>query len=270
MPWARRRLALASNETIVRELLTVVVCSSPVPSNPQTDTLRMVFRSLRLADGLTHAAKVIHFDGPQPGLPAPRKAAYGEFKRRVRILSELNADFADSRVFASDTFLFASHNLAAAISHVNTKFLLALQHDYVVARPFDVAALLRTMLAVPLVKHVRLNMRPNAPARGFDTVVANATDLSGLLVPLTRTCGWSDAPHVASTAYYRSFVIPSNRKDHNGGRRKFMEESVHYRMQRNGEFRPPGCWALKMCRVQNPAHPECTAAARQWPHDFEV
>ena len=28
--------------------------------------------------------------------------------------------------------------------------------------------------------------------------------------------------------------------------------------------------ALTRCRVQNPAHPECTAAARQWPQDFEV
>ena len=27
---------------------------------------------------------------------------------------------------------------------------------------------------------------------------------------------------------------------------------------------------LTRCRVQNPAHPECTAAARQWPQDFEV
>ena len=90
------------------------------------------------------------------------------------------------------------------------------------------------MVAVPVVHHVRLNMRANAPARGFDGVVANATDLPGLLVPLTRTCGWSDAPHVASTAYYREFAIPKNLEDHRGGRRKFMEESVHYPMQRNG------------------------------------
>ena len=51
-----------------------------------------------------------------------------------------------------------------------------------------------------------------------------------------RTCGWSDSPHVASTQYYVSFVIPRNRADHRGGTRKFMEESIHYPMMRN--FRP--------------------------------
>ena len=61
-----------------------------------------------------------------------------------------------------------------------------------------------------------------------------------------------------------------NRGDHYGGMRKFMEESVHYRMQRNGVFNPPGCWALKKCRVENPAHPGCSPAARLWPADFDV
>ena len=37
---------------------------------------------------------------------------------------------------------------------MNTTFLLSLQHDYQIARPFDVANLLRTMLTVPVVRHV--------------------------------------------------------------------------------------------------------------------
>ena len=52
-------------------------------------------------------------------------------------------------IYASPTFLFSAHNLAAAISHVNTSFLLALQHDYVLARPFDAPNLLRTMVDLP-------------------------------------------------------------------------------------------------------------------------
>ena len=145
--------------------------------------------------------------------------------------------------------------------------MLVQQHDYVLQRPFDARNLLRTMASNRAIKHVRLNTRGNIQ-RGFDGVIQNYTGPSH--VPLTRTCGWSDGPHVTATCYYLRTIIPFNQGDHHGGVRKFMEESVHYRMQRNGEFRPPGCWALKMCRVQNPAHPECTAAARQWPHDFEV
>jgi hypothetical protein len=183
-----------------------------------------------------------------------------EFKRRVRKLSETSSPgFRHSRVYESDTFLFASHNLAEAITHVNTTFLFVLQHDYQLVRPFDAAGLLRSMLALPVIKHVRLNMRPNSPARGFDGVVENAS-IPGLRVPLTRTCGWSDAPHIARTDYYRHFVIPRNRGDHNGGRRKFMEESLHYPMQRN--FLKGGCWELKQKTKQG-------VRPLVWPSDFD-
>lgn len=36
--------------------------------------------------------------------------------------------------------------------------------------------------------------------------------------------------------YYLHFVIPLNQRDVGGGTRKFIEESVHYRMMRN--FQP--------------------------------
>lgn len=242
-----------------QELLTVVVCSSPVPSNPDTSVLRAVFASLSIVAGLSQCPKIIQLDGPQPSLRVARVEAYAEFESRVRDLARTDAAFTRTRVYRSRTFLFASHNLAAAIMHVNTTFLFALQHDYVVVRPFDASGLLRTMVDVPVVKHVRLNMRPNMPARGFDGVVENAS-LPGLRVPLARTCGWSDAPHIARTEYYRTFVIPRNRQDHNGGRRKFMEESLHYPLQRNGMR--GGCWETKQQvrrGVQSPA----------WPADFD-
>ena len=226
----------------VARLLTIVVVSSPVPSNPDTTTLRAVFRSLALVPSLTRCSKIIHFDGPQPALAAERKRAYSVFKNRTRVLAATDPAFLHSRVYASDKFLFAAHNLASAVSHINTTFFLSLQHDYMINRRFAVHRLLRTMIAVPVVRHVRLNMRANAPARGFDGVVENAS-LPGLLVPLTRTCGWSDAPHIASTSYYRSFVIPYNWRDHRHGARKFKEESIHYPMQRN--FEAGGCWATK-------------------------
>ena len=241
------------------DLLTIVVSSSPVPSNPDTSTLRAGFESLRLVPGLPSCAKLIQFDGPQASLPTARVQQYSVFKERVRSLAASDPAFKHTVVYASNEFLFASHNLAAAVSRVNTTFFFSLQHDYQLARPFDAPRLLRSMLAVPVIKHVRLNMRSNAPARGFDGAIANAT-LRGLEVPLTRTCGWSDAPHIARTDYYINFVIPRNFGDHNHGRRKFMEESLHYPMQRN--FLTGGCWELKQ---------QIKAGVKdaKWPADFD-
>ena len=51
--------------TKLRQLLTVVVTSSPVPSNPATATLHAVFASLELVRNLNRCPKLIQFDGPQ-------------------------------------------------------------------------------------------------------------------------------------------------------------------------------------------------------------
>jgi len=247
-----------SGQQRLRDLLTVVVVSSPVPSNPDTTTLRAVFASLALVRGLPRCPKLVQFDGPQPALPERRKSKYVEFKSRVRELSRSDPDFQPLVVSESSKFLFSAHNLAAAVGLVNTSYMFVLQHDYQVARAFDVRGLLRTMQNNSVVKHVRLNMRPNV-ARGFDGVIANYSGPS--LVPLTMTCGWSDAPHITPVAYYREFVIPLNRMDHRGGGRKFMEESVHYRMQRN--FKPGGCWELKQAAAKG-------VKPLVWPADFST
>mmetsp|Transcript_21951 Transcript_21951/g.64776 ORF Transcript_21951/g.64776 Transcript_21951/m.64776 type:complete len:184 (-) Transcript_21951:87-638(-) len=107
------------------------------------------------------------------------------------------------------------------------------------------------------IKQVRLNVRANI-AKGFDGFIANYSGDSS--VPLTRTCGWSDAAHVVPTRYYLDFCIPINEADSFGGKRKFMEESMHYRMQRN--FMPGGCWELKR-------NASLGGRPTEWPDDFD-
>ena len=79
-------------------------------------------------------------------------------------------------------------------------------------------------------------------------------------VPLSKTCGWSDVPHVTTRRYYLDVAIPNNRGDHDHGKHKFMEESNHYKMMRN--FAPGGCWALKQAVAKGETNPP-------WPDDFD-
>ena len=235
------------------EQLTIVVCSSPVPSNPSTVTLQRAFASFALVPDLPRAHKLLHLDGPQPALPRKRRDAYSEFVSRVRELARNDAAFRRSRVVLSERFLFAAHNLAAAVRLVETQFMLVTQHDFVLVRPFDAPNLLRTMREARIVKHVRLNARPNV-ASGFDTVVENYT-CAKCHVALARTCGWSDGPHVASRDYYLRVVVPRNQQDLDGGRHKFMEESMHYGMLK--AHAEGGCWAARsaVARGEPPAWP---------------
>lgn len=245
--WAARPHGLRRHRWA--EHLTVVVVSSPVPSNPSTATLQAVFRSFSLVDGLPHCRKLVQLDGPQRSLEKKRVRAYKEFGRRVRRLAASEVSFARTHVHMSDRFLFAAHNVAAAVRRVVTDFMLLMQHDFMLARPFDAAGLLRTMRRNATVKHVRLNARPNIE-RGFDTVLQNWT-CAGCVVPLARTCGWSDGPHVTRRDYYVGFVLPQNAKDHHGGKRKFVEESMHYPLLRAGAS--GGCWALQRAKARGEA-----------------
>ena len=238
--------------------LSVVVLSSPVPSNPQNiHALDDLFTSLEIVTHLNRANKIIQLDAPNPNLPKHRIDAYKQFETAVRLRAQSHTAYSDTIVNMAEIFQFHAHNLAAAIRVVETKFVLVLQHDFILVKPFDAFNLLRTMDELPIVKHVRLNARANVE-RGFDGVIANFTHGR---VPLARTCGWSDGPHVSTKAYYKKFVIPLNLKDHCQGRRKFMEESVHYRMQRLG--RDGGCWALKKSVADG-----ATRSSLKWPDDF--
>ena len=102
-------------------LLTVVIVTSPVPSNPDTSVLRAVFAAYSRVEGLLRARKVIHFDGPQPRLPPERKSAYEEFKRRVLVLAGEHPDFAHLQCYSAYRFLFAAHNLAAAVAQARAR-----------------------------------------------------------------------------------------------------------------------------------------------------
>lgn len=102
-------------------LLTIVVVSSPVPSNPDTSVLRAVFAAYSRVDGLQRARKLIQFDGPQPRLPTERKSAYEEYQRRVKALANGHPDFVHMKCNAADRFLFAAHNTAAAVAQVRPR-----------------------------------------------------------------------------------------------------------------------------------------------------
>ena len=102
-------------------LLTVVIVTSPVPSNPDTSVLRAVFAAYSRVEGLQRTRKIIHFDGPQPRLPPERKSAYEEFKRRVLVLAGEHPDFAHLQCYSADRFLFAAHNLAAAVAQARPR-----------------------------------------------------------------------------------------------------------------------------------------------------
>eukprot|EP00967_Tisochrysis_lutea_P076070 scaffold102724_cov29-Tisochrysis_lutea.AAC.4 len=60
--------------------LTVVVPTSPVPSNPSTEVLEAVFGSFGIVPRLVDAPKLVQLDGAQEELSEKRRKAYDLFE----------------------------------------------------------------------------------------------------------------------------------------------------------------------------------------------
>lgn len=201
VPSALRGAVASRNGTHWWKALTILIPSSPVPSNPSTATLRAMFASFALVPNLPRASKLIQFDGTQDALPAARKEAYREFMRRVQTLAKADLTFRRTTINASSSFLFSAHNVAVAVRQVarpravmiclrsegcraggggwpascvcisarqapnaarqvRTKYMLIMQHDFILTRPFNAKDLLHSMDSNPVIKHV---MRHSAP-----------------------------------------------------------------------------------------------------------
>ena len=78
------------------------------------------------------ALRLVHPDKLPPGIDvrqevkakhihAALQSAYEEFKRRVLVLAGEHPDFAHLQCYSADRFLFAAHNLAAAVAQARAR-----------------------------------------------------------------------------------------------------------------------------------------------------
>jgi hypothetical protein len=94
------------------------------------------------------------------------------------------------------------------MKYVETPFVLIHQHDFILNKDFDLNGLIASMVANPLIKHVRMT-RGNTNRSFLKWERRIDQNIEGPhFVPLCRTFGWSDNDHVASVEYYREFVLP--------------------------------------------------------------
>lgn len=90
-----RSLATSINSDVVRDRMTVVVTTSPVQSNPNTDMIQALFNSFELVPGLASCNKIVVCDGVvQCGVNKYRSGQVTEAKRKdydeyVRVLGDL-------------------------------------------------------------------------------------------------------------------------------------------------------------------------------------
>ncbi|CAE7897513.1 unnamed protein product [Symbiodinium sp. KB8] len=223
--------------------LSVIVTTSPVPSNPSTEMLDRVLASMQLVPGLGSAPKIIVCDGCKcvpPGHKTNHKAGkvtieeaqrYEQFIERLREKSAESCKCEDAAFFGTQVLSISDHHgfgfaVKAALAHITTDYVLVVQHDQEFIAGFDLEALLETMSLHPgVVKYVGL---PSVSTLNYEHAIRSKYGLSlhcttEFGVPLTPLIFFYDKPHVCSTTHYRATIFGPGSPVRKGD---FIEETL--------------------------------------------
>lgn len=189
-------LALVSDREQMSSPITVLIPTSPVPSNPSTDMIDQTIASVR--HWLPEAEVILMCDGVRPE-QEHRRTAYEEFLARVvrrwpHVLPMVH-----------DEHQHQANMTRSALELVRTPFVLFVEHDtpLVTAELIDWYAITEAIRSGE-VDLVRLHHEAVIPTPHWRLMVGSPDTVAGC--PLLRTKQWSQRPHVASTAYYRRII----------------------------------------------------------------
>ena len=136
--------ALYRRPTSIEALLTVVITSSPVRSNPSTRMLLECLASLDTNGGLSRCRKLIMCDGFKVRHRSQRKLGivtddeailYGEYVRAIACMCREHSALRRTRVVRLARRQGSAFAIREAVEgHVHTPFVIIVPHDCIIAR----------------------------------------------------------------------------------------------------------------------------------------
>lgn len=207
----------------VSSLVTVVVTTSPVRSNPSTDLIQQVFESFHFVPGLGNCPKVIVFDGYAIHLHKSEKrgrislemeSRYMDYVAAVQRLVDGNPKFCNTRCLIVKERLGFGHAVKAALSEVKTKYIFVLQHDFAFCDVVNFSALVQVLEAYNFVKYIGMvsastEKYAEARSHGPHQNIPLETEYFNN-EPFVKLMFWYDKGHIARSDYYRNVVFGKN------------------------------------------------------------
>lgn len=172
----------------MKNLLTLVVTTSHVPSAPSTE---MIDRSIGSALESCEDARILIMASAPNG-----HESYAEYLKR------LQRRYSETLLIADDPSWHQAGKMRRFFHRIQTPFMLFWEHDWEIIKPVPVCKILESL--VDPVKFIRLNKRNNI-VTGYDRELEKH---DGAPVPLLATSCLSTNPHFARTETYRDFILP--------------------------------------------------------------
>jgi len=252
-PHAGGSTSSTSDAALVGEMCSIILTTSPTPSNPSTELIEETLRSMgAYAPELLQCQMIIVCDGHKAGstskfrcgvVTEERAQAYSEYLDNLQALVDAPREECWKKVkllklTERHGFGFA---VRAALPMVTTPFVCIMQHDRTFMRPCSfVLQLLKAMEKDERLKMVGMPTTTNNPSHyikaaeskmgeikvpqprpKMEEACVRSDEIPGVrFIPMIM---WHDSTHFASTSYYRSFVFGPRNLVSRGG---FIEDKL--------------------------------------------
>lgn len=221
------------NDQTVSELITIITTTNPVPSIPYFLHLYNSQVSLFRIPALALCKKIIVFDGLQKGFES-RAEDYEMYKQGILDLTESDPYFQNTELIFCDRWVHLAGAIREAMERVTTPYVFIHQHDFVLVKDFDLNGVIATMEANENIKYVRFALPLfNYHWLNWDPPILDTCVLGTTFVPLLRHFEWSDNDHVATSDYYRNFVLP---QCSHGAMEWYLQPALYYSRQEAGDL----------------------------------
>ena len=194
--------------------LTVIISANHIESHPEITYIKEVIESLSLT-GIAHDTPILlshdKINNNKEHLEE-LEAKYQQYFKNLKEYCEASS-FTNIKILQVNEWGHLTRALKHAVDHVQTEYMLVMQHDIHIRREVPVYKLLELMKKYPHIKHLRFNVRKNLPTfhwwdgwRKDDEFVFTEQEYDDVKVCLTPA--WSDQNHLATKEYYNTIVFP--------------------------------------------------------------
>lgn len=179
------------------DLITVLVPTSPIKSNPSTKILEETISTIR--HHLPNSEIILTFDGVREE-QEDRRANYEEFKRRVLYLC--NSVWRNVLPLLFDRHMHQSGMARAALKYIRTPLILYVEHDTPLTPDMEIPWWeFINIINSKEAKVIRLHFEAHIPKEHEHMMLSPVQNLNG--VPMIPTAQWSQRPHLATTQFYQ-------------------------------------------------------------------
>lgn len=221
-----------------KDMLTVLITSSPAHTHPSTSLLDHVLDSFQEIPSLVECRKIIICDGYKIDTKARYKKgrvtqehadSYEQYKRNLKKhISDNNPIYKNVEILELPVRVGFGFALKEALPIVTTKYLMIVQHDRSFIKSFDLQQILESMEINPQMRCVLLPLASTYNYRKrMDTKFGKKDILNNLeIVHNNHTflplCQFYDSTHIAHMDFYKDFIIGQKMIPKNG----FIEDRL--------------------------------------------